>query len=65
MNVVVDWGIGKVREVAGPFVSVFFRQRGIVTVDTRSARLSIVRVVPKHPTFPVSDGAADGLGSMR
>ena len=48
-----DWGIGKVREVAGPFVSVFFRQRGIVTVDTRSARLSFVRIVPKSPTFPV------------
>jgi Protein of unknown function (DUF3553) len=41
-----DWGIGKVRSVVGPWVTVDFANRGTIVVDTRSARLSIVRVKP-------------------
>jgi hypothetical protein len=41
-----DWGVGKVRKVAGPWVTVNFANRGIVVVDTRSARLNILRIKP-------------------
>lgn len=58
------WGLGRVRAVAGPFVTVRFFHRGIVTVDTRSTQLSIVRVVPKSGTWPVG-GAPVALGPMR
>ncbi len=50
-----DWGIGKVRSVAGPLVRVDFANRGTVVVDTRSALLSIVRVKPIAATRPAGD----------
>lgn len=58
------WGLGRVQAVAGPFVTARFFHRGIVTVDTRSTRLSIVRIVPKSGTWP-KGGAPVGLGPMR
>ena len=47
-----DWGVGVVRSVRGPLVEVRFKNRGIVTVDTRHNRLSIVRVKPLIRTWP-------------
>jgi hypothetical protein len=44
-----DWGIG------GTLVTVKFANRGTVAVDTRSARLSIVRVKPIAATRPAGD----------
>jgi hypothetical protein len=44
-----------VRSVTGPLVRVDFANRGIVVVDTRSARLSIVRVKPIAATRPATD----------
>ncbi len=41
-----DWGVGRVRSAAGPWVTVRFANRGIVVVDTRSAYMSIVRIKP-------------------
>ena len=49
------WGIGVVRSVTGTLVTVKFANRGIVAFDTRSARLSIVRVKPIAATRPAGD----------
>ena len=42
-----SWGIGRVKSVDGALVRVRFLHRGTVTVDTRVAELSIVRVKRK------------------
>ena len=47
-----DWGIGRVKSVSGALVTVRFLHRGTVTVDTRSAKLSIVRVKPVKANWP-------------
>ena len=39
-----DWGMGIVRSVTRTLVTVKFANRGTVAVDTRNARLSIVRI---------------------
>ena len=46
------WGLGVVRAVKGALVTVRFAQRGLVTVDTRSAHLSIARIKPRVRTWP-------------
>ena len=38
--------------MTGPLVTVGFANRGTVVVDTRSARLSIVRVKPSVAAWP-------------
>jgi Protein of unknown function (DUF3553) len=48
-------GIGVVRSVTGTLVTVKLANRGTVAVDTRSARLSIVRVKPRFGTWPAGD----------
>jgi hypothetical protein len=47
-----EWGRGVVRSVKGPLVTVRFANRGTVTVDTRSARLSVVGVKPSVRAWP-------------
>jgi hypothetical protein len=51
-----EWGRGVVRAVDGPLVTVRFFNRGTVVVETRSARLSIVRIMPLITTRPTDDG---------
>ena len=41
-----DWGVGRIRSVAGPLVTARFAERGLVTVDTRHKRLNVVRLQP-------------------
>jgi hypothetical protein len=50
-----DWGRGVVRSVTGPLVTVRFANRGTVVVDTRSARLNILRVKLSFATWPDGD----------
>ena len=47
-----DWGVGVVRAVHGPLVTVRFPERGRVTVDVRDNRPSIVRIKPLIRTWP-------------
>lgn len=47
-----DWGKGVVRKASGPLVTVRFAKRGTVTVDTRSALLSIISLTKLGKPVP-------------